>query len=270
MKWSLICSGLILCFTSTVQAQGLIWSLPKDGDWVRYEGTYTQTVKRPDSAQEDLTMEWRRIVTLKSVGTEEAEYKGKEQPCRWLEIKCETGKAAEAVVEAGPGGVRIYKVLVPESAIQGKVLETVKDNRTVHVSFIPIVKGFRKIGDGPVQPIESGVLELYPLVSLVRHSLEVTDSEDAKPEQVPAGTFDVTQHTGETTMETPSERSTNTFELARSSEIPFGVVKWIARSTIENKASTEPRSEFEETSQISENMEAVATGNDAEAEIAEK
>ena len=32
-----------------VEAQGLIWSLPEEGTWVRYEGTYKQTELRPNS-----------------------------------------------------------------------------------------------------------------------------------------------------------------------------------------------------------------------------
>ena len=38
----------------------------------------------------------REQVTLKSVGTETAEYRGENVPCRWIEIKVERGREAFA------------------------------------------------------------------------------------------------------------------------------------------------------------------------------
>lgn len=269
MKWFFLVGGFLcgLISPAAVQAQGLIWSLPKNGEWVRYEGTYQQEVKRPTVAEGDLTLEFKRVITLKSVGVEEAEYEGASQPCRWIEIKSETGKASGTGLEVGPGGLRIYKVLVPESAVKGEVFRTVEDDRKIHVSLIPVVKGFRKIGDGEVEPVESGALKIYPLISLLRHyqDFEATNSEESV--QVPAGTFPAVTYQGTMVMETPVERSINTGEVVRSDKIPFGVVKWTAQSVVENKSSTAPRADFSETMTIREVMEAVAVGTDAESEF---
>lgn len=270
MKWSFICSGLLMCLVSPAHAQGLIWSLPKDGEWIRYEGTYSEEIKRPDSPAGDLKLEWRRITTIKSVGVEQAEYRGEQQACRWIEIKSETGKAAEAIVETGPGGTRTYKILVPESAIQGKINEIAADDRPIHIAFIPVVKGYRRIDTKDVEPIEAGVFQIYPVVSLLRHYNEFTETGDAKTLQVPAGSYESTQHDGEMVMETPTERSTNTCELQRSEKAPFGIVSWTAKSVIESKGSTDDRSDFKEALTILETMQAAAVGDGAESELSSK
>ena len=72
-----------------VSAQGLIFNLPEDGKAVEYEGTLTQSTGPDDQAP----LQWTCELSIKSVGKEEAEFDGKVQPCRWLEIKTLTGKA---------------------------------------------------------------------------------------------------------------------------------------------------------------------------------
>ncbi len=58
-------------------AQGLVLRLPPDGTWVRYEGTFGQTEIRPDTATGKLEIPpWAEHVTIKSVGSEEAEFRG--------------------------------------------------------------------------------------------------------------------------------------------------------------------------------------------------
>jgi len=269
MKWFLIAGGLMWSLSAQANAQGLFWSLPQDGTSIRYEGTLTQVVKQADAPQ-DLTIEFRRIVTIKSVGTENAEYQGQDQPCRWLEIKSETGKAAEAVLEEGPGGLRIYKLLVPEVVVQGQVNETAADGRKIHIAFLPIAKGFRKIGDEAAVPIESGVFEIYPLISLLRYYPELTSAEAARNLQVPAGNFESTLYQGTMVAESASRRSTNSGEVERSDKVPFGVVKWNVRIVVETKATTDARADFKELLTVTEELEAVAVGEAAESELTEK
>ncbi len=56
---------------ASAQAQGLIWKLPEqDGEWIRYEGTVSQIEARPESAEGNMTIEWVKHVTIKSVGKE--------------------------------------------------------------------------------------------------------------------------------------------------------------------------------------------------------
>lgn len=267
MKWSLVLLGLFAIATP-VRAQGLVWSLPEDGSWVRYEGVYRQTVRRPESAEGDLNLEWRRNLTIKSVGREEAEYEGETQPCRWIEFKVETGKTSEGVLDAGPGGIRMYKLLVPEAAIRGNVFVQVNDGgQDLFVSYVPVVKGYRRIGDEPAAELAAGVFQLYPMVSLLRHYRDFASSGGAQSINVPAGDFEATQYRGRMVMETAVYRSTNTCEVYRSEGIPFGVVKWTASTRTETKGSTDLRSEFRDSVTIQEELQAVSSGGDAESEF---
>ena len=270
MKWTAMVVA-VLALANGACAQGLLWSLPDDGSWVRYEGTYTQMVRRPDSSAGDLTLEWRRNVTIKSVGREEHAYAlpnqpPAPQPCRWIELKVETGRASEGVLDAGPGGIRMYKLLVPESAIKGATLEDIGNGRTMFISYIPFVKGYRKLGDEPAQELSDGVFQLYPVVSLLRHYRDF-ESGGQESASVPAGSFTCERFNGNLVMETPVKRSTNSCELFRSDEVPFGVAKWTATSVSEKKGSTDPRSEFEPNVTIKEELQAVSIGRDAESEF---
>lgn len=269
MRSAVLCGLLLVSgLVSTSQAQGLLWRLPEtDGTWVRFEGTYSQLIRRPNSTQGDLSLQWRRNVTIKSVGQATGMFKGEEQACRWIELKVETGKTTEGVLDAGPGGVRIYKLLVPESAIRGTVNEPVGRGREIFASYIPFVRGYRKIGDEPEQELTGGVFQLYPTVSLLRHYRDLEGSGGEQPYTVPAGNVSGTPYRGSIVMETPTFRSSNSAEIVRSDELPFGVAKWTATTRTEEKGSTDPRSEFRETGSISEELQAVATGDGAESEL---
>lgn len=269
MRLSILTLSILSAVAVPAAAQGLIWKLPEtDGSWIRYEGTYTQIVRRPDASEGDLTLEWRRNIEIKSVGVEQAEFRGEMQDCRWIEFKVETGKSVEGILDAGPGGIRMYKILVPESEIRGTVdAPTQDEGRTLFVSHLPIVKGQRKLGDEPAQDIESGVFQLYPTVSMIRHYRDLQSSGSAQPVNVPAGTFTATAYQGTSVMETAVERSTNSCELFRSDETPFGLVKWTATTKKEQKGSVDPRSEFSESAIVREEMQAVSIGENAESEF---
>lgn len=253
---------------SSVQAQGLLWKLPEgEKTWCRYEGTYKQTMRRPGSAEGDLTLEWVRHLTIKSLGKEDAEFKGKSVPCRWIEFKLLTGHVNEGVVDAGPGGNRIYKILVPESEIRGTVTEPLSDNREMYVSYIPIVKGFRKIGDEPAAPIEGGVFDLYPMVSYLRHYRNWEAGGGEETIQTPLKDFTGQILKGDLITETTTLRTTSAAEMSRSNETPFGVAKWSAKVNTETKQSTAPRTNFTASMEIVETMALNASGDDAETEL---
>ncbi|MFN9720612.1 MAG: hypothetical protein ACK58L_18085, partial [Planctomycetota bacterium] len=97
-------------------AQSLLFNLPEDGKMVEYEGEIVQS-SGPDDPK---PLEWAYELIIKSVGQEQAEFEGKVQPCRWIEIKTVTGKAGAAGIDPGPVGARIFKVLIPESRIIGE------------------------------------------------------------------------------------------------------------------------------------------------------
>ena len=117
---ALFAALVCLSLSQSVSAQGLIWNLPEDGSLVHYEGTYRQVEAQPGSSEGNLEMEWIRHLTIKSVGKEDAEYRGQTVPCRWIEFKLQTGRVKDGLIATGTVGERIYKVLVPESAIIGQ------------------------------------------------------------------------------------------------------------------------------------------------------
>ena len=131
----------------TLYAQGLIFNLPQDGTGVEYEGEIAYTTVRPDLAEGKETITKARELSIKSVGRENAEWDGQVQPCRWIEIKVNTGNAGEAGIDPGPVGSRIYKVLVPES----KILNASSDNNGIPNIMLPIVKGYRRSSGPPNQ-----------------------------------------------------------------------------------------------------------------------
>lgn len=259
----------LVLISSSVSAQGLLWKLPEgDKTWCRYEGTYKQTVRRPESTEGDLVLEWVRHLTIKSLSKEDADYKGKTVPCRWIEIKLLTGHVNEGIVDAGPGGNRIYKLLVPESEIRGTVTEPLDGNREMFVSFIPIVKGFRKIGDDKAaEPIAGGVFDLYPMVSYLRHfkTLESTDTEEVV--STPFKDLTGKLQKGTVATETTTLRTTTEAEMYRADESPFGLAKWTAKITTETKQSTAARTTFAASMEIVETMALNAVGDDAESEL---
>ncbi|MCA9074892.1 MAG: hypothetical protein KDA93_07665 [Planctomycetaceae bacterium] len=246
-----------------VQAQGLIWNLPPDGSWVRYEGTYSQLVRRPNSTEGDLTLEWTRHLTIKSVGTSDEQIGDETVPCRWLEFKVVTAQPA-AILEPGPGGDRIYKILVPERSILGRV----NDDANIIVSFIPVVRGYRKIGDEDPQPIESGVFQIYPMVSYLRHYRQL-EAESDTPQQtdIPLGVVPAVALRGRMITESTETRSTNEGNLWRSEDVPFGLAKWAVRDTREEKHATQSRDLFRETMEVSIEMSAHESGKDAVTEL---
>lgn len=264
MRWMLVLAGVVGC-SSSVMAQGLIWKLPDDGAWVRFEGDYTQTITRGNDAPEQL--KWTRYITIRSVGKQEAEFRGVNQACRWIEIEVETGDASGGVLDAGPGGNRLYKLLVPEGAVRGTVREPVAKGQDIFASYIPVVKGYRKIGDEETAEISSGVFQLYPVVSMLQHYENLTAEGDPQPLNVAMTPVQAQAYKGSFMMERSNYRSTNNGEVFRGSEMPFGVAKWTATTVVEEKATTDARSQFETTVTITEAMQAAEVGTDAESEL---
>lgn len=269
------CAAVIACAAclitaSAASAQGLVWNLPPDGTWVRYEGTYQELIRRPESTEGDLTLQWQRNLEIKSVGREDAthdlDHDGVDitEPCRWLEFKLVTGKIVEGIIDAGPGATVIYKVLIPESALDGRLI----DDEGIFKEFLPVVKGFRKLGDEPAQPLDSHVLMIYPNLSLLRHYRDLQTDGSEQTAQVPSvGTVTGNVIRGQLEMESGTNRSRNTAEFLRSRDMPFGLVSWKATSVTEDKNLTAPRSEFRESVALTEQLAAVASGTSAESEL---
>lgn len=258
--------------SGAADAQGLIIRLPKDGSWVRFEGTVKQVESRPDAPEGDITMEWIQHLTLKSVGREQALYHGKQVPCRWIEIKLLTGKASESGVEAGPVGERLYKILVPEERVVGEVV----DGDKIPFAFLDIVKGYRKMGGGPVTPIplshgSEGAFQAYPLVGPLMHydSIQAADSP-VEQVQVPGGTIKARKFNGHRVIESPILRTASEADFweCDGNAIPFGLARWTAKTTIAKKDSNASRTTaFKPATEVSVDMSAHEWGTGAKSEI---
>jgi hypothetical protein len=261
---------LALGFCETARAQGLILNLPKDGAWVRFEGTVKQVEFRPEAPEGDISMEWIEHLTIKSVGQEEAVYNGKKVPCRWVEIKILTGKPSESGVETGPVGERIYKILIPEV----RVLGAVADAEKIPFSFLDIVKGYRKIA-GNVTPIPlagggEGAFQAYPLVGPLMHFDTIEPAGGDEQVQVPGGAIKAKKFKARRVIESPTVRTTCEAEFLRCDPeaIPFALAKWTTKTTIERKDSRAARSTaFKPATQVNVEMSAHEWGTGAKTEI---
>ncbi len=248
-------------FTSSAKAQGLIFNLPEDGTAVEYEGTLTQATGPDD--QEPLS--WTCELSIKSVGSEDAEYEGQVQPCRWIEIKTLTGKAGAAGIDPGPVGARIYKVLVPES----KVITDSVDADNVPNDMLPIVRGFRRLGEEAVREIKTPALRIYPTISLLTNydNPEVI-ATNSQPEVIQQGPpITAKQMKGKFVMERAESRSTNEGEYWVSKDVPFGLARWIVSVTREEKESTAPRSDFHVVNIVSVDMKLKRQRSNVESEL---
>jgi hypothetical protein len=253
---------------SEAHAQILIWSLPKeDGAWVRFEGSYKQTQARPESNAGDEVFEWRNELTISSVGTEEAKFGDSKAPvpCRWIEFKTIT-KANDLDKQPGPGGVYIYKVLIPASKVVGKPL----DDDGIPVTVIPIVKGYRKVSTRDVEVVSERALAVYPTVAPLTYYPDLKLDESGAGElQLPVSNdpIAVKLFKGSRVLQTNVSRSTNVAEQWLSDSLPFGLAKFQVNLTREEKGLTQSVDEFRRKSFVEVEMSAVAQGNEAKSEL---
>ncbi len=258
--------GLLLGLAPTASAQVLIWNLPKeDGAWIRFEGNYRQNQARPNAATGDIVLEWRQELTISSVGTQEAEYQGQQVPCRWVEFKAIT-KPAGVDQPPGPGGVYLYKVLIPEQSVIGKPI----DDETVPVTFLPIVEGIRKVGDRPVEKVNEKALAVYPHISQLTYYPNLKPASNQTEELSIAGDSVAARvQKGSRLLEDKRSRSKNTATLWLSEKLPFGLAKFKVNIERDQKLPTSPPEEFKRASVIDVEMVAVEIGTNARSEIAE-
>lgn len=253
---------------SAVQAQVLIWSLPaEDGAWVRFEGTYKQTQARPQSNAGDELLAWRNELSISSVGKVDAEIDEQSVPCRWVEFKSVT-KVDDLEKPAGPGGTYLYKVLIPES----KVIGVPVDSEGIPVKFLPIVRGYRKVGARDVEPLTEKVLGVYPNIAPVTFYPNLQD-DPLEPGELSllaaSEPVSVRVFKGTLVLSNNMTRSTNAAVLWRSDAIPFGLAKFQVSVTREEKGLTAGPDEFKRRSLVEVEMSAVKQGTEAKSELPE-
>jgi hypothetical protein len=252
-------------WAAPASAQMLIWSLPEDeGAWIRFEGTYKQTRARPNSNAGDEVLEWRSELTISSLGRENAALSegGEEVPCRWVEFKTDT-KPAGIDKKAGPADQYVYKVLIPEHRVIGKTV----DDDAIPVTFLPIVKGFRRVGLRDVEPVTEKALAVYPTVALVTYYPDLKAEGDGEQLQVGGNSVEAKLFKGNRIVRRNTSRSTNSASLWRSNDVPFGLVRYQVSLTSEQKDVSANDAEFQRTSLVEVDMTAVAVGNDSRSEL---
>lgn len=255
----LFCLIAQVCLIGQVAlAQGVVCQLPEDGTWVKFEGTYAHSEVRPDTPAGKLEINpWIEHVWIKSVGSEMAEYRGEMTACRWIEIKMERGREKDGKIDTGLTGTVIYKVLIPESSV---IADNV-DADGVPVSFLPLVKGFRKIGKADPKAMTEPALQLYPLGILVGYFRELKQIEESVDPEI--GLEDVktaSQWQGQVSTERASSRTLTESTIWKSPSVPFGVARWSAKITREIKDSQDSREAFKATSEVTIEMKARETG----------
>ena len=257
--------GSSILAASTAWAEGVIWDLPPDGSWVRLEGTFSQTEIRPESATGKVEIQpWIERLWIKSVGEENAEFQGEMVPCRWLEIKVERGREREGRIDTGLTGLEIYKVLVPTS----KVLFESADADGVPVSYLPIIKGYRKIGRAEPKPLTNHALQLYPLAVFAGYYRdEEVEQSDTDPD-IGLGAVSADKLHSKVTIERRSSRTVQDTIVWRSKEVPFGIARYLAKITREIKDDRQARDDFKPTSEIQVELKAQESGTDATSELA--
>lgn len=251
-------------FVQPVLAQSVVLRLPADGTWVRYEGSYSQKEARPDSALGELDIPpWTEHVTLKSVGTVQAEYRGEMVPCRWIEIKVERGREVDGKIAVGKTGLEIYKVLVPEVAVSEEPLV----EPGIPVGYLPIVKGVRVIGSGEPQPLTEPALKLYPLALLFSYCRNLEVKEQNVDPGTGLGAINANLLSGTTSLERPQSQSMITTEIWVSADVPFGVAAWKAKIVRSVKDAQQPRDAFKKLAEVDVAMTARGTGENAQSEV---
>ena len=276
--------GLCLIFTGAsfspdAEAQGLIWNAPPEGTEVQFEGDYIQEDERPQEVNQKIQLEWRRRLWIKALKKIQAEYNGQMVDCQWFEMKVVTGtETGDGELVPGPGGQRIYKILVPlERATLGPPMGgNVVDKQGIPIGYLPIVKGYRRIDEQAAEPITSGVFHAHAGLTLLTNyrTLEAVTEEDPQVKYTENDTAQTVatamRYHGELVMESPTNRTTNKADIWANDSSPFGLVRWkveVARETKDGKAS---RDQFQLTSTYRVDMKLVKKSMDAVSDLAEE
>jgi hypothetical protein len=250
----------------TASAQVLIWSLPEeDGAWIDFTGTYRVIQARPNNSEGDLQLEWRSDLRISSVGKETADVGGKSVACRWVEFKSVT-KPNDLEKSPGPGGICLYKVLIPEDRVTGKTVDEVG----LPITYLPIVKGYRKVGERDVEEVNEKVLGVYPLIA------PVVAYPDLKPASPPQEDLDLGEKLGpvstnvfdgNSTVVSEYRRSTNAGRLWRAETLPFGLAKFRVNLLREERGVAAPPGEFSKSAVVEVELTAVEKGTGMKSEL---
>ena len=140
---------------------------------------------------------------------------------------------------------------------------------SIPFSFLDVIKGFRKTG-GQVTPIPPGSLQVFPLIAPVMH-YEAVDVAGSENEEVPlpGGAVKTQKFKAKRTIESSTDRSVNEAEIWRGdgNTVPFGLVRWTVKTTLERKDATQPRQGYKPVTQTNVEMTAHEWGTGAKSEV---
>lgn len=195
----------VLVVVAPVRADGLIRSVPEDGQWVKYHGRLSFA-----------GMEATGTVTLRSVGTEDVDGK----PARWVEVDMQ--------LEDEPRDV--YKMLIPEARLKAGV------DPVDHV-----VRAWRRTGDDePIRIEENANLDFSFLGAMLHAPVKTTAREKSKksfPWQ--RGTLEAASITGARKLDADGRvQGTLTATVWPHDEVPFGVAGLNVDVALENGGSS--------------------------------
>src|SRR5205085_9919072 len=122
-------------------------------------------------------------------------------------------------------------ILIPEVAV---ITDNV-DASGVPVSFLPIVKGYRKMGKAEPKPLTESALQLYPVGILVGYYRELKVVAEDVDAGVGVGAIKATQLKGVITIERPDSRTVQESTIWKSPDVACGVARWTAKITRETK-----------------------------------
>ncbi|MFM8727173.1 MAG: hypothetical protein ACKON9_18830, partial [Planctomycetaceae bacterium] len=125
-------------------------------------------------------------------------------------------------------------------------IDTSRDSAGIPNDMLPIVKGFRRLGEEGVEPIKTSALRFFPTISLLT---SYTDPETVATNEVPetilqgAG-ISAVHWRGKSVMESQKTRSTNEADYWVSKDVPFGLARWVVTLTTEEKDLAATRGDF--------------------------
>jgi hypothetical protein len=212
-----------LAITASVRADGLVYQLPPDGSWVRYDVKMDAAIQA-DGKQPANKMTLDGSLRLSSVGRREVDGK----PCRWIEIAFELGPAG-----ADKKASRVLKILVPEANLKRG------DDPFAHLLEMYYSQGdsLREIKMEKIEPSEkiAGAdyarrqYELDRLRSVFPRPLAETRVEPAKTADTKLGRLQCESVTGKSELpESPLRGGgkwawSGEFECLLSKQVPFGL-----------------------------------------------
>jgi hypothetical protein len=248
---AILAMACALLAAPAARAQVLIWNIPEAEDVsVTFEGKYRQTNSRPDSKSGEQVLEWDATLTISSLGKERADHNGRSVDCRWVEFQAVT-KPGGVEKQAGPGGTYVYKVLIPEAAVIGKPV----DDQAVPVTFLPLVKGFRKVGTRPVEPVREKALAVYPHLALLTYYPDLQPVSALDEElTIDAKAYAARAHKGSRVLTDKTSRSTNSATLWLAPELPFGLGRFEASVVREAKHPEAAADAFQKVSLVEVSM----------------